>query len=543
MTTPPTPLLIAAGVIVLMLARAAWATFQFRMTTPAEREYDMPRVSWYVNASVPQDEQRPARAWADLDMDDVFRKLDRTVGWPGQHLLYARLRTEHHSPADLARLEGQVFQATADGGLRTRLRMALAPLDARRASALPFLFYGELPQRPPLAWMYPLLSMAGVISVVAAFRWPGLILLLGGLGLLNACLRAWHRDRIDRVVPAMRMLPAMLGAATSLTLLEGELKPHATELRHALPKLHWMSRAAWWLSFEPTGANELVNFVYELVNLLFLLDVTAYAWSVDALVQGRDTLRSVYVALGELDTVQSLATLRSERSDWSRPSFCEGVECGVDFSGLKHPLLHDAVPNALTMLDRSVLLTGSNMSGKSTFIRAVGVNAVLAQTIHTVFAERWRSPRMAVRTSIGRADSILEGKSYYRAEVDGIGALLTATPGHARLILIDELFRGTNSVERVSAAKAVLAHLDAGEDFIIVATHDVELLDLLPGYAAYHFREEVRDGELTFDYRLHGGPCSTKNAIAILELAGYPAGVVAEARAQAAAMGKNVATE
>jgi DNA mismatch repair ATPase MutS len=135
-----------------------------------------------------------------------------------------------------------------------------------------------------------------------------------------------------------------------------------------------------------------------------------------------------------------------------------------------------------------------------------------------------------VRTSIGRADSILEGTSYYRAEVEAMGELLARRGAEPALVLIDELFRGTNSVERVAAAKAVLEALDRGDDLIIVATHDVELLAMLPGYASFHFREEVRDGALHFDYRLHDGPSSTRNALAILELAGYPAEVVAEAR-------------
>jgi DNA mismatch repair ATPase MutS len=149
-----------------------------------------------------------------------------------------------------------------------------------------------------------------------------------------------------------------------------------------------------------------------------------------------------------------------------------------------------------------------------------------------VFAERWVAPRFTVRTSIGRADSLLEGKSYYLAEVEAIGALLTAA-GAPRLVLIDELFRGTNTIERVAAAKAVLAQLERNHDLVIMATHDVELLDLLPEYVPYHFREEIVNGELTFDHRLHAGRSATRNALAILATAGYPETVVEDARAVA----------
>ena len=208
----------------------------------------------------------------------------------------------------------------------------------------------------------------------------------------------------------------------------------------------------------------------------------------------------------------------------------------VDLVAITHPVLNQPVANSLRIDGQNLLLTGSNMSGKSTFVRTFGVNAVLAATIHTVFGASWRAPRLVVRTSIGRSDSLTGGTSYYRAEVDATGALFGVADRRQRLILIDELFRGTNSIERIAGAQAVLAHLDRGDDIVVVATHDVELLQLLPTYKSFHFREEVQDGLLTFDYRLHAGPCSTRNALAILELAGYPAEVVAQSRRTAAAL-------
>jgi DNA mismatch repair ATPase MutS len=190
------------------------------------------------------------------------------------------------------------------------------------------------------------------------------------------------------------------------------------------------------------------------------------------------------------------------------------------------------VPNSLAVEDASVLITGSNMSGKTTFVRAIGVNALLAQTLHTVCADVWRAPMLRVRTSIGRSDSLTEGKSYYLAEVESVRALVQAKAGgQQHLFLLDEIFRGTNTTERVAAAAAVLAYLNRGTDLVIVATHDIEVLDLLGDtYAAHHFREEIADGAVSFDYRIHGGPSSTRNAIALLEVMEYPAALVADAR-------------
>ncbi len=540
MTLPSAPvlagLLLVGGMIAMLVVRAVRLTLALRKVPDANaREHDMARVAAYYEDSDEPMQGLPDRAWADLDMDAVFKKLDRTVSWPGQHLLYARMRREDLSLDALRELEAGVTHVSADSAASTAIRSALAPLDDGNASVLPALFHGHAPAPPPFARAYPLLSVIGLACLVGAFRWPALIIAVACVALVNAFVRVAMRERIDHLVPGMRMLPAMLLASRTLGALDHpELARHTAVLRDSAPRLEWLARAARWLSFEANSGNEIAGYVYEYVNLLFLLDVTSYAWSIGGIRAERETIRRAYVAMGELDVLQAVATLRAEMRHQTTPVVAAGVERRIAFTDLVHPLLETAVPNSLDLRERSMLLTGSNMSGKSTFIRTIGVNAVLAQSINTVLASSWHAPRVTIRTSIGRADSILEGKSYYRAEVDAIGALFAPTDGVLRLILIDELFRGTNSIERVAAAKAVLGQLERNGDLVIVATHDVELLELLPEYATYHFREEVRDGELVFDYQLHDGACSTRNALAILELAGFPPAVVDDARRTAA---------
>jgi DNA mismatch repair ATPase MutS len=136
-----------------------------------------------------------------------------------------------------------------------------------------------------------------------------------------------------------------------------------------------------------------------------------------------------------------------------------------------------------------------------------------------------------VRTSIGRSDSIVEGKSYYLAEVESVAALVHAKSEEAQcLFLLDEIFRGTNATERVAAGFAVLSYLDRGSDIVVVATHDIELTDLLGArFVTKHFREHVADGQMHFDDRIHEGASSSRNAVALLEVAKLPVDLVAEA--------------
>lgn len=140
---------------------------------------------------------------------------------------------------------------------------------------------------------------------------------------------------------------------------------------------------------------------------------------------------------------------------------------------------------------------------------------------------------LQVRASIGRTDSVLDGKSYYLAEAESVRAPVRATGGgQQHLFLLDEIFRGTNTTERVAAASAVLSYLNRGRDLVFVATHDIEVLELLAGgFDAYHFREQVDNDVLTFDYRIHSGPSSTRSAITLLRLMEYPEELVADAMA------------
>ena len=217
-------------------------------------------------------------------------------------------------------------------------------------------------------------------------------------------------------------------------------------------------------------------------------------------------------------------------SQWTRPEFT-AVRKTLHVESLAHPLLAHAVPNSLDVDGRSVLITGSNMSGKTTFVRTLGVNAVLAQTLCTACARQWRAPLLRVHTSIGRADSLVDGKSYYLAEAESVLALVRAKgDSQQHLYLLDEVFRGTNTTERVAAAYAVLAYLNDGADIVVAATHDLELLELLSGtYDMHHFREQIVDDNLTFDYLIQAGPSSTRNAIALLRLMRYPESLVQNA--------------
>jgi DNA mismatch repair ATPase MutS len=259
-----------------------------------------------------------------------------------------------------------------------------------------------------------------------------------------------------------------------------------------------------------------------------LLDATGVFFGLRDLNTHRSSLLRVAAAVGDIDTAISVASWREGALEWTRPQF--HPKGSLTLSDLRHPLLDDAVPNSITLRPGSgVLVTGSNMSGKSTLLRTVGVNVILAQTVNTCLAREYAGPVCEVRSCIGRSDDLIAGKSYYLVEVESLLGLVRASESaQPHLFLLDELFRGTNAVERVAAGQSVLHELLEAEHGLkphmaIAATHDGELVALSkPLYDAYHFGDSIGVDGLEFDHRLKPGPATTRTAIALLRQSGAP---------------------
>jgi hypothetical protein len=200
--------------------------------------------------------------------------------------------------------------------------------------------------------------------------------------------------------------------------------------------------------------------------------------------------------------------------------------------GIGHPLLPDSVKVRndfqIKTLGEVVILTGSNMAGKSTYLRALGLNLVLAYTGSVVDAEALSTTLFRLFTCIRVNDSVSDGISYFYAEVQRLAALLSALETAHSLPLffcIDEIFRGTNNRERLIGSRAYLHALVGKQGAGLIATHDLELVKLadeLPGVRNFHFRDDIEDGRMIFDYILRAGPSPTTNALKIMRSVGLP---------------------
>ena len=234
--------------------------------------------------------------------------------------------------------------------------------------------------------------------------------------------------------------------------------------------------------------------------------------------------------LAEVEASSSLATFAYLHPAYVWPSSTTGV--GLKASALAHPLIpvESRIANDIELgrLGTMLLITGSNMSGKSTFLRTVGINLVLAQAGGPVCATNFEWTWSRVAACIRINDSLDAGLSFFYAEVKRLKAILDATADRRSppvLFLIDEIFKGTNNRERLIGSRAYIKALSTGNGFGLVSTHDLELTDLdkeISSLTNAHFQETVSAGALAFDYKLRRGPCPTTNALRIMELEGLP---------------------
>ena len=281
----------------------------------------------------------------------------------------------------------------------------------------------------------------------------------------------------------------------------------------------------------------LSGLLHAIVDVLVFWDLQVLGLLERCYLAHRRALLDAVAALGECEMLASLACLAAEEPDAAWPEFRESG-LGLEIVDGRHPLLaaDRAVANSLSLSDPIAMwvVTGSNMSGKSTFLRMTGLTVHLAQIGSAVTAGRAVLSPVQLMTDLRIRDDLSREESYFLAEVRQIRRMVRAAESGAAVFgIIDEPFRGTNSEERVAAASAVILALVEGSGIFLVATHDAFLTRLADGERAAnrHFRESLDGGQLVFDYRLHDGPAETRNALAVLEHEGYPESLTKRARA------------
>ncbi len=324
---------------------------------------------------------------------------------------------------------------------------------------------------------------------------------------------------LDRFRTATRVLERF--SSTSLPELRRVLEPFVGN--HSATRT--LSRLEWITGALSVRQNMLVHFLLHLVvpwDLIWTRQLEKIRLRL------KEKLPAWQNAVAEFEAFASLAQFAEANPEYIVAKLLPAP--ALHATGLKHPLIPKAraVGNdiSLTEKERCTLITGSNMSGKSTFLRTVGINLLLAKAGCPVAADTFAFADLPLYTSLGVSDSLDQGLSFFHAEVRRLSEILKrAKEGQGVFYLVDEIFRGTNNRERLQGSLAYIRELTRTSSLGLVTTHDLELASLettSPSIVNYHFRESIENGTMNFSYLKARGPCPSTNALEIMRMNGLP---------------------
>ena len=468
----------------------------------------------------------------DLDFRELFMFIDRTSSRVGQQTLYNKLRTIPTGLDKVIDTEKIISYFTTEVESRLDAQSQLSSLNEMEAFYITSLF--QDPQLNPPKWFFiiRLLSLTSLLSLLLSFFNPAMLFVLFGTFIINLGIHYWNKRNVNQYISSIPQLLRLNKIARELFKNE-LLKPINPDLHESLSVLDKINNKMQFFRLEARLQGDLEAIFWgliELVKITFLLEPLLLFGVLKHLDTKRKEIEEVFEFAGQVDSLISIASLRNGLVNFCIPTVYNEQK-HIAATGIYHPLIVDCVANSIQVNQKSILLTGSNMSGKTSFIRTVGINVLTALTLNTCFAEQFSLPRMSIFSAIRISDDLMNDKSYYFEEVLTIKEMIGQSEnGLPNLFLLDEIFKGTNTIERISAGKAVLSYLAKADNIVFVSTHDIELADLLnKEYELYHFSEKVDHQTVDFDYKLKDGRLKNRNAIRILQINNYPETIINEA--------------
>lgn len=433
--------------------------------------------------------------WYDLDMWSVFQMLNKTETSVGSESLYQRLR-EYDASEDLSDLKNMMAFFDKHPETREKVQYHLVKMGKQDNNYL--LTHIETPEKQsiphePYYWFLGAGLIASLLLTVVAGK-IGLYLLL-----LFMCVNVLTYYRVKSFLETeFRTLHYLSELAGLSAKLKKTGVPLTAETRSAISEVQSLGRYS--NAFRVSGTTE-ADILVEYVNIVLLLPVFAYIRLNRLLKSKQEAIRAVYKAVG-----------------------------------LRHPLIDECVPNPVCW-EQATLVTGSNASGKSTYVKAIAINLILAQTVGIAIADTFNYFPGLVMTAMAVEDDVLAGDSYFIAELKSLHRVISQVEDGVMVYgFIDEILKGTNTIERIASSASVMVWLSRSQALVLVATHDIELTEILHDTCAnIHFRETISDEQgMMFDFKVRSGASTTSNAILLLDHLLFPQEIVQAANRRAA---------
>lgn len=466
--------------------------------------------------------------WNDLDMDAVFKRINYTKTSLGEAYLYYKLREISYNKDEWTSLEKLINLFTTNEDLRNKVSLLLLKVGKLNNLNLTNFIYNPKFSKIPSYYKYPLLSLGFIFSLLLCLIYPKVGLILSFIFLcINILSYQSEKIFLEDKFKVMIYLLNNINLCRSLSKIKDkDFDFFRKEASSALHNFKALNKVKIYGNSFQRNENSFTDsdIIFDYIKMFFMVDIIAYQNSVKILEENKENLYKIYDIVAKLDFALSLAYYRKSLSEYTTPEFIESED--ILLENLYHPLIHNPVKNSI-LINNNILFTGSNASGKSTFIKAVALNCILAQSLNTALCSKYRCKFSKVVTSMAIKDNILAGDSYFIAEIKSLKRLLDSLNGEIRVLaFVDEILKGTNTIERISASASILKYAESTNGRLLVATHDMELTQILETYENYHFSETVTEDGVTFDYKLKKGPSNTRNALKLLKAMNFNKDVV-----------------
>ena len=545
-------LLTAGGILILCAAMIIWDKIRQRKWflrhlkqrwgTVPDREYtqeELESISHYAKRNEGEQFMIDDITWNDLQMDEIFIRVNNTLSSCGEDVLYQILRQPQMDQNVLDERERLIayFQTHEEERIQVLTRVN----EVKKIWKMSIADYIDALKDVDRGGRgkYPLLAGLSAAAIVATLIRPIPCMFLLLLMLcVSAVVHTRDSKKIEPYLNCFVCILRLLRAADQFEKLDNpEIQTYLDRIRAGRKKMKSFRRGAFLVASTNSVQDGLEAIIVSYLRIIFQVDFIKF-YSMLKHVEGNEsTIEDMYQAMGELDALIAVASVRESLPYYSQPEFVEanGREgASLKVEKLYHPLIDDPVANSIQM-QRGVLITGSNASGKSTFLKTIAINTILAQTVHTCIAKHYCGSFMKVLTSMALRDNLSGGESYYMVEIRSLKRILEeCEKPEPVLCIVDEVLRGTNTIERIAASSQILHSLAKPKVLAMAATHDIELSYVLEKeYDNYHFEEEIQENDVVFDYKLRTGRAMTRNAIRLLAMIGYDPKIIEAAQESA----------
>lgn len=543
---------VMAGIVILIMIKGLYDYKQ------SEKKFIRERYSDY--GILPQREYKPEQfetishyfqkhadgfciddiTWNDLNMDEIFKRMNFTYSAAGEEYLYYLLRRPCMEEEELLHREEIIrfFQEHADE--RAAYQVMYHKLGRTgKFSIYDYLDYldrlGKRSNLPHYLALILLVASIGILFMDVTF---GIVMLVCVLAFNNLSYFK-VKGEIDPYITSFAYVFRLLDAVKTLkakTQKAESLKEEFEILKKSSASMGGFKRGAFIIMSggRMSGSGNPLDMLLDFVRMGFHLDLIKFNQMLSEIRKHISDIDSMITVMGKIEAMIAIGEYRASLVEYCIPEFVG--KTGLNAEELYHPLINEPVKNTI-YTSSGILITGSNASGKSTFLKTVAINSLFAQTIHTCLAKRYETAFFRMVSSMSLKDDVQSGDSYYMVEIKSIKRILdlTLSEGNPVLCFVDEVLRGTNTVERIAASTQILKSLCRNNCICFAATHDIELTHLLEGiFDNYHFSEKIEENDISFTYKIMDGRASSRNAIKLLGIIGYETAIIGEAEKMAA---------